>query len=131
MWLSSTLEKMKEMKRGRMTLSGKKQYAFAVALFAGAISYAQAGSTLDDTVRLNQVQVIGTHNSYHAGIAPSETKLWQKNNPKLLHGLEYHHAPLQKQFSAGVRQIELDIFADQKGGLYADPSGPHRVKVAG
>jgi hypothetical protein len=30
-----------------------------------------------DALKLNQIQVIGTHNSYHAGIAPNETKVWQ------------------------------------------------------
>ena len=33
----------------------------------------------DAELKLNQIQVIGTHNSYHAGIAPNETKLWQAN----------------------------------------------------
>jgi hypothetical protein len=31
----------------------------------------------DAPLKLNQIQVIGTHNSYHAGIAPNESKLWQ------------------------------------------------------
>jgi len=31
-------------------------------------------------VKLNQIQVIGTHNSYHAGLAPSEAKLLEQKN---------------------------------------------------
>jgi hypothetical protein len=31
----------------------------------------------DPALKLNQIQVIGTHNSYHAGIAPNESQLWQ------------------------------------------------------
>lgn len=107
---------------------------FVFAVFASACSVAmfgQASGKMDDMVHLNQIQVIGTHNSYHAGIAPNEAALWQKKNPKLYEGLEYRHAPLPEQFSAGVRQIELDVFSDQKGGLYADPAGPKLVKAAG
>lgn len=114
-----------------MSVSGKLLPLCVLVCLASFSAYGQKNSGQDSTVRLNQIQVIGTHNSYHAGIAPSETKLWQQKNPKALHGLEYHHAPLPEQFSAGVRQIELDIFADPKGGLYADPAGPHSVKEAG
>jgi predicted alpha-1,2-mannosidase len=83
------------------------------------------------TVLLNQIQVIGTHNSYHAGIAPSETELWKKNYPKAYEGLEYSHPSLTTQLDGGVRQIELDIFADTKGGRYAHPAGPGMVAAAG
>src|ERR1700734_3866851 len=72
-------------------------------------------------LKLNQIQVIGTHNSYHAGIAPSESILWQKSNPKGFEGLDYKHPPLTQQLDAGVRQIELDIFADTAGGRLAHP----------
>ncbi len=82
------------------------------------------------TVKMNQIQVIGTHNSYHAGIAPSETKLWQQKNPKLYAALEYTHPSLTAQLDAGVRQLELDVFADTKGGRYAHPSGPEQVGAA-
>ena len=83
------------------------------------------------TVKMNQIQVIGTHNSYHAGIAQSEAKLWQEKNPKAYAGLEYMHPSLTTQLSEGVRQLELDVFADTKGGLYAHPSGPKQVAAAG
>jgi hypothetical protein len=81
--------------------------------------------------RLNQIQVIGTHNSYHAGLAPSEAKLMLEQNPKLFQALEYRHPALDRQLSSGVRQIELDIFADSEGGRYAHPSGPDSVAAAG
>jgi len=102
--------------------------ALAAAL---GISVAQAQSpTGDDALRLNQIQVIGTHNSYHAGIAPSETKLWQAKYADAYKGLDYQHQPLPQQFDSGVRQIELDVYADSKGGLYAHPSGPAMASAA-
>jgi hypothetical protein len=84
----------------------------------------------DGTLKLNQIQVIGTHNSYHSGIAPNESKLWQARNADAYKGLDYQHQPLPQQFDSGVRQIELDVYADTKGGLYAHPSGPSMVAAA-
>jgi hypothetical protein len=83
-----------------------------------------------NALRLNQIQVVGTHNSYHAGIAPHEMALWKAKAPKEFAALEYQHAPLAAQFDAGVRQIELDVYADAKGGLYADPLAPHLLEAA-
>lgn len=85
----------------------------------------------DSRIRLNQIQVVGSHNSYHAGIAPGEAKLWEAKDPKAFRSLDYQHQTLARQFDGGVRQIELDVYADAKGGLYADPLGPHQVAAAG
>jgi hypothetical protein len=73
----------------------------------------------DRCLRLNQTQVIGSHNSYH--IQPRDP-LWsalRTFDPLLAAGLEYTHSPLDAQFDGEeVRQIELDVFADSAGGLY-------------
>ncbi len=62
---------------------------------------------LDDLLRLNHVQVLGTHNSYH--IAPSAgVKEWMYTNEPL-------DIQLEKQ---GVRQFELDIHWDKDRKLY-------------
>ena len=97
-------------------------------LAAPSLSLAQAS---DGSLKLNQIQVIGTHNSYHAGIAPSESKVWQAKYADAYKGLDYQHPPLPVQLDAGVRQIELDIFADTQGGRYAHPSGPVTAAAAG
>jgi hypothetical protein len=81
-------------------------------------------------IKITEIQVIGTHNSYHAGIAPSEAQLFLQANPQVYRSLEYRHRPLDQQLTSGVRQIELDIFADAKGGLYAHPKGPDAVAAA-
>lgn len=71
-------------------------------------------------VRLNEMQVIGSHNSYHV------------ENPALapyVIDLAYTAAPLQEQFShQGVRQIELDVYADPDGTLWR-PFGVPGFKV--
>jgi hypothetical protein len=76
----------------------------------------------DRTLRINQIQVIGSHNSYHTGIAPSERKVIEQQNPKVMRSLDYAHAPLGDQLSGGVRQLEIDVYADTKGGRYAHPA---------
>ncbi len=111
--------------------------ALAGAVAALTVQAADAGANAGSgygaaaPVRINQIQVIGTHNSYHAGLASSEAKLWEQKNPKLYEALEYKHRPLDQQLSSGVRQIELDIFADSQGGRYAHPKGPDAVATAG
>lgn len=85
----------------------------------------------DGDVRMNQIQIIGTHNSYHSGFAPSAAKLWQQKNPKAFAALDYRHPSLSSQLDAGIRQIEIDIFADTKGGLYAHPYGETLIAQAG
>ncbi|HEY3948926.1 phosphatidylinositol-specific phospholipase C1-like protein [Phenylobacterium sp.] len=91
----------------------------AVAVTAGAALAAGP----DDSLRLNQIQVIGTHNSYHAGLTPGVAKMLKVANPKAFDGLDYQHAPLTQQFDHGIRQIELDVFVDSQGGRFAHPWG--------
>ena len=77
----------------------------------------------DDEVRLNQIQVIGSHNSYHIEPSPAVRSLIATAGERQAQGLDYTHPPLAQQFSnRGVRQIELDLFHDPEGGLYAEPS---------
>jgi len=85
----------------------------------------------DASIRINQIQVIGSHNSYHSGLLPGIAKLVQQNYPKVFATLDYAHADLATQLNHGIRQIELDIFADSKGGRYAHPLGQALVAKAG
>lgn len=82
-------------------------------------------------IRLNQIQVIGSHNSYHAGLAPSETAWLKQWNPKGAAALDYRHPPLDVQLSSGVRQLEIDVYADVAGGRYAHPANIKRIAEAG
>ena len=79
------------------------------------------GSTAaNGELRLNQVQVLGTHNSYHVQDDPQLLAALKAFDKTLGESIEYSHPPLPVQFSReGVRQIELDVFADPQGGRYA------------
>lgn len=75
----------------------------------------------DNCLRLNQIQALGTHNSYRLDTTPEILSALRLLDPVLAQELEYRHAPLHEQFdNQGVRQIELDVFADPDGGRYAD-----------
>jgi hypothetical protein len=80
---------------------------------------------------MTDIQIIGSHNSYHAGLAPSEMQLLRKANPKAGASLDYTHPPLLDQLNLGVRKFELDIFSDAKGGLFANPQAPKLVAKEG
>jgi hypothetical protein len=75
--------------------------------------------TIDDCVRVNDIQVLGTHNSYH--VAPGAALLAALKERG--RNLEYTHRPLTEQLSdLGIRQFELDVFADPDGGRFASPA---------
>lgn len=97
----------------------------------GAPVFAQTTASQDKVVHLNQIQVIGSHNSYNLGFAPSEEKFARSQNPKEYESLEYHHASLTAQLNGGVRQLEIDIVQDPKGGRFAHPKIVELTKEAG
>jgi hypothetical protein len=64
---------------------------------------------LDGTLRLNHIQVLGTHNSYHVAPAPG---------PSLTPERDITQAPLTVQLERqSVRQLELDVHANAGGPL--------------
>ena len=78
----------------------------------------------DDCVRLNEIQVLGTHNSYHVAPVPAMlSKLGERARD-----IEYTHRTLTEQLSRlGIRQFELDVFADPEGGRFATPAALRMV----
>jgi hypothetical protein len=82
-------------------------------------------------LRINEIQIIGTHNSYHSGISPNEMAYLRKVNARSADSLEYRHPALSVQLDAGVRQLEIDVYGDTKGGLFAHPVGPEMAAKAG
>ena len=82
------------------------------------------GDYKNQGLRMNEIQVLGTHNSYH--IQPRDEileVLAAIESQELADSLEYTALPLRDQLDRGVRQLEFDIFADPEGGLYASREG--------
>ncbi|KAL0778510.1 hypothetical protein CaCOL14_006163 [Colletotrichum acutatum] len=70
---------------------------------------------------MNQVQVVGTHNSYHRE-APLEEHPTQAMMLPNVQNYYYSHPSLDIQLNyQSIRNLELDIFADPEGGHYATP----------
>jgi hypothetical protein len=94
-----------------------------LAVASLALAWSAPPASRADDPRLNQIQVIGTHNSYHVAPAPAILEMIASTSRRQAEGLDYTHRPLAEQFGRlGIRQIELDVFADPKGGLFAGPS---------
>ncbi|MCI2424183.1 phosphatidylinositol-specific phospholipase C1-like protein [Saccharopolyspora sp. K220] len=103
-----------------MRITGFRLGATAVSLAACLgllISTANAAGGRED-LRMNQIQLIGTHNSYHRELSFAEQQFQAASN-----NLWYSHASLPVQFDREpVRGIELDLIPDSdQGGLYTYP----------
>jgi hypothetical protein len=77
----------------------------------------------DGCVALNEIQVLGSHNSYHIEPRPELMQALLDLSP-VFEAWQYTHDPLGVQFETqGIRQIEIDVFADPNGGLFARRGG--------
>jgi hypothetical protein len=75
----------------------------------------------DDELRMNEIQLIGTHNSYHRRPSADFVTLMEETVPVLAGAFDYEHRPLTEQLDdLGIRQFELDVFHDPEGTLYSD-----------
>lgn len=96
---------------------------FAAAIWLIAATIVDAREALDTTgLRFNQLQVIGSHNSYKRAIDPPLLRLMSAANSDAK-ALDYAHPPLGEQLDMGLRGLELDVFYDPQGGRYAEPQG--------
>lgn len=86
---------------------------------AAAMVMAAAGSQAP--LRMNDLQAVGTHNSYKQAIPAQELAAMVAARGRPVLGLDYAHRPLAEQLDAGARQLEIDVVADPQGGRYARP----------
>jgi hypothetical protein len=77
------------------------------------------------SLAMNDLQAVGSHNSYKQAIPAPEMELIRQNREASALSLDYFHSSLTEQLDLGMRQIELDILYDPQGGLYAEPLLPH------
>ena len=76
-------------------------------------------------IHMNQIQTINTHNSYKRETSLVEQQAHDqiRNSPgNYANNVGYSHASLAAQFEdQNVRGIEIDLYGDPEGGLYAEP----------
>lgn len=135
----------------------KKLALGAALLLAGCVAAPSAALKRDGDVRINQIQVLGTHNSYARPadprllamvdaiaqklfadaaktMPPEQRAKFEEEHPsgiKLSEGLAYNHPPLADQLDAGLRSLEIDVFNDPTGGRFADPAGNRALRAKG
>ena len=99
--------------------------ALVVALVLAAACSGDDAETPEGTpIRMNEIQVLGSHNSYHAAVPPELLALVTQFDAKTGEGLDYAHPPIPEQLEdQGARQLELDVYPDPDGGLYAERRG--------
>ncbi len=84
-----------------------------------------------EEIKLNDIQLIGSHNSYKVAIErPILDYLFQLDSATG-RSLQYEHPPFTKQLELGLRNLELDVFNDPEGGHYSNPKGLDIVKASG
>ena len=101
----------------------------ALAMATGAVTATCTARTAevapyprDDALRINQLQAVGTQNSYH--LRPPG----QAVAPKW----DYAHPPLDRQLDEGVRQLELDVHyaPDGRFHVFNVPRGDENTTCA-
>ncbi len=64
---------------------------------------------LDDSLRLNQIRWLATHNSYHGKASLLQLVLLDLFQPGEVDKLKYSHSGFYSQLELGVRSFELDL----------------------
>ncbi|MEA1784772.1 phosphatidylinositol-specific phospholipase C1-like protein [Arenibacter sp. GZD96] len=106
------------------------KYSILFIAFFGLCIQNGASQERSEGIPFNQIQVIGSHNSYKIAIDKPLLDYVVANNPSSI-GLEYEHLPLSDQLNLGLRSLELDVFHDPEGGYYTNPKGLEIVQSLG
>lgn len=75
----------------------------------------------DESVKINELQFLGSHNSYKRRITPEEEVVYKKWRPQSYTKVTYDHQPLHQQLNAGVRYLEFDVYRDPDGKRFLSP----------
>lgn len=104
----------------------KYLFSFWVVMTLTSASIAQVDV---DSLRINEIQIIASHNSYRT-MTYRPIFRWVKFFKPLIpkeydpNAWDYSHLPMPEQFdNYGVRGVELDVFYDPQGGRYAKRKG--------
>jgi len=133
-------------------------FALSCSALAGAsMACAQEAADLPPDLPINEIQVLGTHNSYAMPadprliayaerkmggsmgdmakpMPPAAAALFRDEHPNdvtLTEALNYRPLPLPEQLDAGVRSLEIDVNTDPEGGHFLDPAGYRYLRAQG
>lgn len=103
-----------------------------IAATIGLPCAALAQVSVADSVPLNHIQVLGSHNSYRKAMDRNvffalrhlDIFINRKKKSSPADQLQYAHLPFPEQFGLyGIRCLEIDIHHDPDGGLYSKHRG--------
>jgi hypothetical protein len=89
-----------------------------------------ARAWIDHNLHLNDIQTIGTHNSYKQRMPADEFAAHRAHDARGADGRDYGHRPLNEQLDLGIRQLELDVWDDPEGGRWLHPPSALRKGFA-
>ena len=78
---------------------------------------------MDANLRLDQLHVVGTAESYKQRPQAALMTLIRMGGKDGAQALDYGQAPLSAQLDADVRSLQFDVAYDPKGGAYKNPAG--------
>lgn len=110
-----------------------------------------------EKLKINELQVLGTHNSYAQPVDPKvlamvepmiaklmagmssrmpaeQAALFQEEHPNGLafgEALQYDHPDLRTQLDAGLRSLEIDVNPDPEGGRFLNPASYRILREKG
>ncbi len=115
----------------RRCVAGLWVAALSCAVFAGESTTPSPEQRcdpdwIDSHLRMNQLQLIGTHNSYKLALPDDELVAHRAVDAAGADSIDYAHRPLAEQLDRGLRGLELDVYPDPQGGRYLQPPGARR-----
>jgi hypothetical protein len=109
---------------------GMKYLVFRLSIIMTAVLIVSCSKPQEKEMTMNQLQVIGSHNSYKQKIEdPLMEIILAKDSGTI--GLDYFHIPIQEQLELGLRSLEIDALHDPEGGRYSEPVGLKLLREKG
>mmetsp|Transcript_16340 Transcript_16340/g.35329 ORF Transcript_16340/g.35329 Transcript_16340/m.35329 type:complete len:460 (+) Transcript_16340:1553-2932(+) len=116
------------------SIAVNKLASFLVAVLQVVVSEA----SIRHTVKLNHIQVLHAHNSYHQCPGPVMRALFQNQIARPLASafgtteLQYTMPPMDELVTQyGVRSFEIDVAYDEVGGTFYNRAGPKLARFLG
>jgi hypothetical protein len=103
---------------------------FNICIFSASIFLVACSGPTKEKISMNQIQVIGSHNSYKQAIERPVMEMILARDSNSI-SLDYSHLPIQEQLDLGLRGLEIDVLHDPQGGRYKEPRTLTTLKESG
>ena len=96
---------------------------FLIALVAAGVTISPAfAASADDSLKLNQIQRVGTAESYKLAPGEGVLRLISLGGKKNAQKLDFEQPSLTAQLDNGAGSLSFDLAYDPKGGLFKSPA---------